>query len=217
MIHDDELADVNLDGVPLVTANWRAWSVPPEAAAFESVADWWHHLHLRELRLPPQAAAHVKELVDILSSPLPSNKDEARARRRERTALLTERLLEDGLRLTQIEEVTGVDAARLMGPQRLLAWQLVEGGATASQVQGRIPTLPLRVIRRYVNIREGVANRRVSPEQWRQEAFELFDQGHTVKQIVEVLSERHRTTVNYQRVYGWLRRAGRRERDQVAS
>lgn len=206
MGHDDELADVNLDGVPLVTDNYRAWLVPAEASGFESVYDWWEYLHKRDLLLPPNAAAYVKELVDVCPTSRWRADGTRKRGNRSRALLLAEKLLELGFTIAQLEELTNLTGDQMLGADMHGAWNMIANGATVSQARDRYPNLRMWDLKRFYKIVNGEPVARDHPVEWRQELFDLMDQGMGVTEAARALGERHGVEIKYNTAYAWVKR-----------
>lgn len=200
----DELADVQLDGVTLVADDHRRWIVPAEAAQFDSVFDWWQHLAARDHQLPNGAGTYVKEILDKCPTHVGRmGHGQRRHASRQRTNLCVERLLEMQFTLEQISDVTGFTCDQLLGAEMHKAYRALLAGRSASEAHAQAPSTTFREVKRFARIVAGEPVKRLYPKTMRQEAFTLLDEGLSLRQVADVLNERHGTNLNDKTVGTW--------------
>jgi len=200
---EDELADVNLDGVPLVSDNPSDWLVPKTMTDHDTVFGWWEHMHHHESLWSTERLVALQTLIDSRMTNgvvAPGRHGKVRS--------ATERLIGSGMSWSELEMVTGLKPEQLLGGPGWKAWQMLEAGAEVDQVLAECAESE-KSVRRYHKMLNGAPVVRVWPRAMKTEAATLLDSGLTYRQIAEVLSERHGCTIGFNTVHSWTRRARR--------
>jgi hypothetical protein len=197
---DSELDDVCLDGVKLVDDDPSTWVVPRTMTAHETVFGWWQHLHHNEAAWSTEKIGLVQTLIDSSST---SGGLSANTHAKVRSA--TERLIESGMTFDELERITGLPPATLLGGPGWQAWQMLSAGATVDEV-AQVTTEDRRVVSRFAKMLRGAPVVRVYPKWMRAEAFELLDSGMSLSETATALTERHGRPVSRHTVHSWVRR-----------
>ena len=196
----DDLADVCLDGVALVSDDPSTWVVPTSMCDHDSVYGWWKHLHHHELLWSAERINLMHTLLDSCSSLRGLS---AGTHNKVRTA--TERLIGSGMTLAELQRITGMGPATLLGGPGWKAWQMLQAGCTVEQVVAATTEAP-NTVARFAKMISGAPVVRVYPKWMRAEAFKLLDSGLSLSATAAALSERHGYDINKHNVHSWVRR-----------
>lgn len=201
MVEEDELADVHLEGVRLVSDDPKTWLIAPEIVAADDVHDWWERLHHAESSL---SLTKIHLLRSIIESTSKHGAVEQGSQSTVHTA--TERLFELGMTFAKISELTGLSPDRLLGGPEWQAWQQLEQGCLPEQVVADNPTVGFRAVQRFARILAGKTVSRIHPKAMHDEAFNLVAQGWTLREVADELSTRYGIEVKRNTVGSWTSR-----------
>ena len=196
----DDLADVCLDGVALVGDDPSTWLVPASMTDHDSVYGWWQHLHHNELLWSTERIGLLHTLLDSCSQLRGLS---AGTHGKVRTA--TERLIGSGMTFDELQRITGLGPATLLGGPGWKAWQMLRAGSTVEQVVAATNEAP-KTVARFAKMISGDRVVRVYPKWMRAEAFELLDSGMSLSEAATALTERHGRPVSRHTVHSWVRR-----------
>ena len=196
----DDLADVCLDGVALVSDDPSTWVVPTAMCDHDSVYGWWKHLHHNELLWSAERISLMHTLLDSCSSLRGLS---AGTHNRVRSA--TERLIGSGMTFAELQRITGLGPATLLGGPGWEAWQMLQAGLTVEQVVAATTEAP-NTVARFAKMISGAPVVRVYPKSMRAEAFKLLDSGLSLSATAAALSERHGRPLSRHTVHSWVRR-----------
>jgi hypothetical protein len=201
MVEPDELADVHLEGVRLVSDDPKTWLIAPEIVAADNVHDWWERLHHAESSM---SLTQIHLLRGIIGSITEHGAVNQGSQSTVHTA--TERLYETGMTIAQISELTGLSPDRLLGGPEWQAWQQLANGCPVEQVEKDYATIGVRTVQRFARTLAGNKISRIHPKTMHDEAFDLVAQGWTLRQVADELSTRYGVEVKRNTVGSWTSR-----------
>lgn len=197
---DDELADVNLEGIELVSDNPKDWQLPVTMGAFDSVYDWWQHLHKAETIHPPVVTHLFAKVIDSYSL-------ETGVHRNCDSVLYqaVEQLVELGFSLADLCELFSLSRRQLLG-QFADVWTVLENG-TLDDARRAFPKMSVPHLRRIHTVLNGGQVRRAMPTELRVEAQRLVASGLSLRETAEVLTGRYGRSISKAAVAAWIHRA----------
>lgn len=211
MVEPDELADVHLEGVRLVSDNPKTWLIAPEIVAADNVHDWWVRLHHAESSM---SLTQIHLLRGIIGSITENGAVAHGSQSTVHTA--TVRLYEMGMTIAKISELTGLSPDRLLGGTEWRAWQRLEAGQDEDTVAADHPTLIRKDVARLARTLRGEKVNRYHPASMKDEGFELVALGLTLRQTADELSLRYGIEVKCNTVGSWMSRA-RNKQEKVTN
>jgi hypothetical protein len=205
MVEPDELADVHLEGVRLVSDNPKRWLVPPEMGLADSVLDWWERLHHAEASVSLIKIQLMRGIIDGTRA------NGAVSRGHQQTVhTAAQRLYEMGVTIEEMCELTGLTPEQLFGGTEWSAWQQLKAGETVERVTANHPTLEHKVVDRFARMLRGEAVVRYHPASVRAEGLQLVASGMTLREVGVELSARYGVEVKPNTVGSWVSRARRK-------
>jgi hypothetical protein len=200
VVLDDDLADVLLEGVELVSDNPSDWKVPMRAGQFDSVYDWWVWLHTLDTRHSPTIIRLMSTIIDSFS-PVEGIKPGRHAK----LYTAVERLYENGFPLKELERLFGLPVHELLGSMHPV-WAMLHDGHSVDEVVEANRGIKREHVVRVAKVLAGQPVRRTHPKSMRAEAARLVDSGLTLQETAQVLSDRHGCTVTRSAVGSWMSR-----------
>ena len=201
----DELADVHLEGVRLVSDNPQHWLVAPEIGGAPTVLDWWERLHRAEAAMSLTKIHLLRGIIDATRATGAVSQGH-----QQQVHTATERLIEMGVTVDELSQLTGLTPQQLFGGPEWSVWQQLVAGDDVEVVAANHSTVDHKTVVRFARMLRGETVARYHPASMKKEGFELLASGLSLREAAKELSARYGVEVKWNTIGSWVSRARRK-------
>lgn len=200
----DDLNDVDLDR-PLVSSKLKDWIVPESMSLAESVWEWWEWLQ----RIDQLGSDRLIEACLVVM-------DSNRTHREGSPAMYAaESLLESGLTMDGVEDITGVSMRTVFGPRLYEAHRLLRQGVHPDEVVEQTGARRRDVERHHAmlhnkHVKRSIARRHPEIRVW---ALQQSDNGVPRHDLSQQISELWGVNVSADTISQWIHRDRRKRKE----